>query len=378
MLREFGSTISPEDQGRATAAGNEISVIIPVFNEAANVRPLIAQLRRALAGRNWEALFVDDNSPDGTAEIVRAESLEDDRIRLILRVADRGLARAAVQGLLSAKADLLCVMDGDGQHNPGVILDLLPMIERGDADIVSAARRLSGHLDPDSLGATRLSLSRLGNRMCEATLKRKIRDPLSGFFAIRRDAFLALAPRLGDPGFKILLDILATDDRLRHQEVDFNFEARRHGKSKLGVFVGWQFIVFLLGRALGGWIPPTAISFAIVGLTGVFVHLAAMFFLLSVGASFPSSQFGASVAATSTNFLLNNWLTFSDRRMTGTRMVVGFVSYLAVASVGILASVGVATLAFSRLTHVAILAALAGIAIDAVWKYALSSRLVWR
>lgn len=377
-MQEYGTIGAPQDRRGVPACGTEISVVIPVFNEAANVRPLIAQLRLALADRNWEVLFVDDNSPDGTAEIVREESFLDDRIRLILRVADRGLARAAVQGLLSAKADLLCVMDGDGQHNPAVILDLLPAIEGGEADIVSAARSLNEPSDQQALGAMRLRLSRLGNRMCEAILGRHIRDPLTGFFAIRRDAFLAVAPRLGDPGFKILLDILATDDRLRHREVDFSFESRRHGESKLGVFVGWQFFVFLIGRVLGGWIPPTAISFAIVGLTGVIVHMAALLVLLSVGASFPVCQLGASLAATTTNFLLNNLLTFSDRRLTGTRLVIGFFSYLAVASVGILASVGVATLALSRLTHFTILAALAGIAIDAVWKYALSSRLVWR
>ena len=122
--------------------GSDISIVVPTYNEARNIAPFVKRAEAALAGLDWEILFVDDNSPDGTADVVRALARGDDRVRLVLRIADRGLAKASIQGMLSAKGDLLCVMDGDGQHDPEAIKRMIAPIRAGEAEIVSAARQL--------------------------------------------------------------------------------------------------------------------------------------------------------------------------------------------------------------------------------------------
>src|SRR5262245_27136733 len=148
-------------------SGKDLSIVIPVFNEAANIRPLMASLRAALENLDWEVLFVDDDSPDGSAEVVREVSLEDERVRLVLRISDRGLSKACVQGLLSAKGEILCVMDADGQTDAAVIRALIAPLQTGTADIVSAARQLDA---PLGLSRVRTRISKLGNLICGALL----------------------------------------------------------------------------------------------------------------------------------------------------------------------------------------------------------------
>ena len=114
--------------------GSDISIVVPTYNEARNITPFVKRAEAALAGLDWEIVFVDDNSPDGTADVVRAVSRADDRVRLVLRIADRGLAKASIQGMLSAKGDLLCVMDGDGQHDPEAVKRMIAPIRAGRPD----------------------------------------------------------------------------------------------------------------------------------------------------------------------------------------------------------------------------------------------------
>lgn len=358
--------------------GRNLGIVVPVYNEAQNIDRLVGDLTGILAGQDWEVIFVDDNSPDGTAEVVRRHSFTNDRVRLVLRVADRGLGRAVVQGLLSAKADMLVVMDGDGQHAASVIPQLLAELEQGARDVVSAARAVSVEGAGQVLGPLRMTLSQIGNALCRAVLRRQVQDPLTGFFAIRRDAFLRVATRLGDPGFKILLDILSADRSLRHTEVPFDFAARREGSSKLDLFVVWQFATFLMSRLTRGVLPPAFIAFLLVGLSGLILHLAVLYSLIGLGVAFAAAHLGAILIATSSNYVLNNRLTFAERRLTGWRFLTGYLGYLALASVGIVASVSVATAAYGNLTQTVSLASMAGVAIDAVWKYTLTSRIVWR
>ena len=245
--------------------GKDVSIVIPTYNEAKNIEPLFSRICDSLDGYDWEVLFVDDNSPDGGSEIARSLSLRDDRVRLILRVFDRGLANACIQGLLSAKSDVLCVMDGDGQHDPKYIPALIGPILAGEYDIVSAARSLDEPSTEGALAPWRIKLSKIGNSFASAVLGRKIQDPLTGFFAIRRASFIPVAPDLQDPGFKILLDILVADKSLRHIETPFKFRTRHHGESKLDSYAMWQFAMFLLSKLTHGIVPARLISFLIVG-----------------------------------------------------------------------------------------------------------------
>jgi dolichol-phosphate mannosyltransferase len=359
--------------------GSELSIVVPTYNEAGNIRTFVDRVAGALDGVDWEVLFVDDNSPDGTAAVVHDLSRTHDRVRLVLRLTDRGLARATIQGLLSANGELLCVMDGDGQHDPDVIRSLLGPIRAGEADIVSAARRLDERLDETTLGPVRARLSRIGNRLSAVVLRRRIADPLTGFFAIRRDAFLRVAPDLRDPGFKLLLDVLWCDhDNLRHKEVWFDFGPRLHGQSKLDSLVAWQFATFLASKLTGGFLPASLISFLLVGGSGVFIHLTVLSAVLAGTGDFALSQTSAALTAVTWNFLLNNQLTFRDSRLRGSKLLSGYLKFLAISSIGVIANVSMATFTYEKVGGIAIVAALAGIALDTFWKFAVSSRLVWR
>ena len=357
--------------------GSDISIVVPTYNEARNITPFVKRAEAALAGLDWEIVFVDDNSPDGTADVVRAVSRADDRVRLVLRIADRGLAKASIQGMLSAKGDLLCVMDGDGQHDPEAVKRMIAPIRAGEAEIVSAARQLDQGVDAAALDPFRVSLSKLGNRLSAFVLGRDIADPLTGFFVIRREAFLHAAPALRDPGFKLLLDILSSDRKLRHSEVPFDFGQRLHGKSKLNSFVAWQFATYLLSKLVGGFVPASLISFLIVGGSGVFVHLAVLYAALASTGNFTLSQTLAALAAVTSNFLLNNRLTFRDKRLRGTKLISGYLKFLVISSIGIAANVSIATYTYEEVGQIAFLAAFAGIALDTLWKFVVSSRFVW-
>ncbi|NTF46111.1 glycosyltransferase [Rhizobium rhizogenes] len=356
----------------------KLSVIAPTYNESGNIIPFIERAREALVGFDWEIIFVDDNSPDGTSEKAHCFSKEDPRVRSILRLGDRGLAKSSIQGMLSARGELLCVMDVDGQHDPAVINEMADRLEGEDLHIVSAARRLEIDGAMEGLSPTRQRLSVLGNWLSGLVLGRKLSDPLTGFFLIRRDSFLQTAPRLGDPGFKLLLDILHSNKELKHAEIPFDFGMRLNGESKLDIYVVWKFVTFLLSKLTAGLLPVSLISFLLVGGLGVFVHFAVLYLVLSLTASFTVAQTISTLVAATGNFLLNNLLTFRDRRLRGWVKVWGYLKFLGVSAVGIVANVSAATLTYERLVHVVFVATLAGIAIDTIWKFVIAKRFVWK
>lgn len=355
-----------------------LSIIAPTYNEVRNIIPFVERVKSALANFDWEILFVDDNSSDGTAQQAFDYGAHDCRVRTIIRLNDRGLAKSSIQGMLSARGDILCVMDADGQHDPAVLVDMLTRLEQKNLDVVSAARRLETDQALEALSPIRHKLSKLGNWFSSLVLGRKLADPLTGYFLIRRNRFLDLAPRLGDPGFKLLLDILYCDKNLRHDEVPFDFGARVHGESKLDTYVIWKFVTFLLSKMTAGLLPASLISFLFVGGSGVFVHFAVLYTTLSLSKSFIAAQTIATLVAATSNFLLNNLLTFQDRRLRGWRKFGGYLKFLIVSTVGIVANVSAATLTYERIIHVVFFATLAGIAIDTIWKFVIANRFIWR
>ncbi|KRB53082.1 glycosyl transferase [Rhizobium sp. Root708] len=356
----------------------KLSIVAPTYNESDNIAPFIERAKEVLGQFDWEIIFVDDNSPDGTGQKTFDYSLEDRRIRAITRLSDRGLAKSSIQGLLSARGELLCVMDVDGQHDPAVINEMAERLESDKLHIVSAARRLEQDQELEGLSPIRQKLSTFGNWLSSRVLGRKLIDPLTGFFVIRRDSFIETAPHLGDPGFKLLLDILYSNKALRHAEVPFDFGVRLAGQSKLDSYVVWKFVTFLLSKMTGGLVPVSLISFLLVGGSGIFVHFAVLYFALSLLVPFTIAQTVATLIAATGNFLLNNLLTFRDRRLRGWGKFWGYLKFLTVSAVGIVANVSAATLTYERLVHVVFIATLAGIAIDTVWKFVIANRFIWK
>jgi len=226
----------------------ELSIVVPTFNERANVPILVERLSRLLPSADWEILFVDDNSPDGTAAVARAIGETDSRVRCIRRFRRRGLAGACLEGMLASQARYLAVMDADLQHDEGLLVAMLDHLRTGRADLVVASRYLSGG-SAAGLSTQRSRMSRAANALVRFLLGIDLTDPMSGHFMIRRDAFEPLAAAISSQGFKILLDILATGrGRLRIVELPSTFRQRQHGESKLDSKIALDFAALVTAK----------------------------------------------------------------------------------------------------------------------------------
>ncbi len=355
----------------------DLSVIVPTFSETPSVGPLIDALKTALEGTHWEVIFVDDDSPDGTAETVRSVAGSDRRVRCIRRIGRRGLAGASIEGMLSSSAPVVAVMDGDMQHDESLLPEMLRRIQAG-ADLVIASRFCESGSANDGLSQARLGGSRIATWLARRLLHIDVTDPMSGFFAMRRPVFEALAPRLSAQGFKILLDIIASvPEPLRTSEVPLSFRARRHGESKLDNLVAAEFLGLLAAKATGDVVSIRFVLFALVGGFGVLVHLAALKASLALGLAFAPAQTVAAYVAMTGNYFLNNALTYRDRRLGGWRLLWGLVTFCVLCSLGVIANVGVGQLVHEQ-SHVWWLAGLAGAAMGAIFNYVTTSRLTWR
>lgn len=362
----------------AAGAAPDLTVVVPTFNEALNVRPLVAKLEAALQGIAYEVIFVDDNSPDGTAETVRAVGRDDPRIRCIKRIGRRGLSSACVEGMLAGHGAIVAVMDGDLQHDEAILPRLYELVRSGEADLAVASRYVEGG-SAEAFSAARGKGSRLATDLARKLLKVDFADPMSGFFATRRDVVEAAAPKLSGEGFKILLDLAASHPtRLKVAEVPFIFGQRLHGASKMDSRVVADFLGLLVSKATGGLVSIRFLTFAAVGLSGVVVHLLALRGLLAIHwLPFAAAQAGATLVAMTTNFTLNNMLTYKDRALKGAAFLKGLIGFYAVCSVGAVANVGVATWLFEG-QQLWWIAGLAGAAMGAVWNYVFSDLVIWR
>ena len=354
-----------------------VTVVVPTFVERENVAPLVASLERALAGIRWEVVFVDDDSPDGTADAVRAIARLDPRVRVLQRIGSRGLSGAFVDGALSSAAPVVAVMDADLQHDETALPGMLKRLEEERLDLVVASRYAEGG-STTGWDERRRTLSRLAIALARAVIHVPLEDPMSGFFVIRREALDPVVRRLSREGFKILLDILASSPGpLAVAEVPCRFGVRRRGASKLDSLVAWQLGILVVDKLVGRWLPVRFVLFCLVGGVGVLVHLAALRLLLGAGLAFRVAQEGAVLVAMTSNFVLNNLFTYRDRRLSGLAFVRGLLSFYLLCSVGAAANVGVGCLLFAaRPTWW--LAGVAGAAVGAVWNFVATSLFTWR
>lgn len=366
------------DAPTAATVTPSLTVVVPTFNEAANVRPLVAKLAAALAEIPYEVIFVDDNSPDGTFEVARAVSRENARIRCIRRIGRRGLSSACIEGMMAGQGEIVAIIDGDLQHDETVLPKLFELVRSGEADLAVASRYVEGG-SAAAFSDLRGKGSRLATELARKVLKVEFNDPMSGFFATRRDVVEAAAPKLSGDGFKILLDLAASyPGSLKIVEVPFVFGTRLHGDSKMDNRVVADFLGLLVSKATGGLVSIRFLTFAAVGVSGVVVHLLALRGLLAVPAMpFAAAQAGATLVAMTTNFTFNNLMTYRDRMLKGWAFVRGLLGFYLVCSVGALANVGVATWMFEDEQQWWV-AGLAGAAMGAVWNYVFSDLLVWR
>ncbi|HWK37088.1 glycosyltransferase family 2 protein [Sphingomonas sp.] len=358
----------------------ELSVIVPTFNERDNVGPLYDALVAALNGIAFEVVFVDDDSSDGTRDAIAAIAARDGRARLIHRIGRRGLATAVTEGLLSASAPYLAVIDADMQHDERVLPEMLAILRGGETDLVVGSRYAAG----GSIGgwdARRARVSAVATRLARLISRADISDPMSGFFAITRPAFESAVRGLSGQGYKILLDICASTPRpLRTAEVAYDFRTRVAGESKLDTLIVWEYLLLLADKLFGHVVPARFLSFLFIGGLGVFVHMGALAIMMEAG--YPPFVWAQSIAAGLAmifNFFVNNTLTYRDRRLRGFGPVAkGLLSFIAACSIGAIANVGIANYLFADYRYMWWTAGLAGILVGAVWNYAATSIVTWR
>ena len=353
-----------------------VSVVVPTYDEAGNIARLYDDLAACLSSLAWELVVVDDDSPDGTADAVRRLAADHANVRCVQRVQERGLASAVHWGVQAAHGDVVVVMDGDGQHAPGLIPAMVDALASG-ADIVSGSRFLSGGPVEGLESRRRLALSERGNQVVNLFLGRTLSDPLTGFFATSRRLFLASIPRLQADGFKVFFDLAWHNRSATIRELPFEFRKRQSGESKLGSYVLWLLACDIVAKLSRGLLPPRLVSFVGVGLIGSIFHFSVLYAVLAAGAAFWVAQAAATVVALVFNFSINNVLTYSDQRLRGAGFWQGLLTYSLIASLGIVANVSTAQLAYVRLNGHAFLASTAGLVIDVIWRFVVSNRLVW-
>jgi dolichol-phosphate mannosyltransferase len=357
----------------------ELTLVLPTFNEAANIGPILARIDAALPTVEWEVVFVDDDSPDGTAAVVIAAAQTHPNVRLVRRIGRRGLSTAVVEGALASMAPFIAVMDADMQHDEARLPAMLDILRAGATDLVVGTRYAEGGGVGD-WSARRQLISRTATRMARLVTRAELSDPMSGFFMITRPAFESVMRGISGQGFKILLDILASAERpLRVAEVSYHFRPRSHGESKLDSLVIVEFLTLLIDKTIGRFVPARFVMFSAVGVLGLAVHMAVLTTLFrGIGTSFAVGQACATVVAMTFNFFVNNILTYRDKRLKGpASLALGLVSFYAVCSLGAVSNVGIADFMFSH--HYSWwLAGVAGVLMGAVWNYAATSVFTWR
>ena len=356
----------------------ELSVVIPTYKERQNIAPLVAALETALQGVNWEVIFVDDHSPDHTADAIRELALTNPRVRILERIGRRGLSSACIEGMMASPAPCLAVMDADMQHDETILPEMLHLMQSKTLDVVVASRRTAGG-SMGEFAKKRVRLSDIGSRVSKLVCHCDVTDPMSGFFIVDSEFFRASVPRLTGAGFKLLVDILASSPaRPRVAEVPYRFRNRLAGESKLDVNVELEYLFLIVDKIVGRYLPARFVVFVGVGSLGLLIHVSILgIFHLFVAAAFALGQVVATLSAMMFNFFLNNLVTFRDRRLKGIALLRGIVIFYAACSMGVLINLSFA----HRLFAAGLpwyLAGLSGVAISSFWNYGVNTIVTWR
>ena len=355
----------------------ELTVVIPTLNERGNIPVLVERLDRVLAGVNWEAVFVDDDSHDGTLGVLHQLARRDPRIRYIHRIGRAGLSSACLEGLASSSAPFLAVMDADLQHDEALLPRMLAALRGNQADLVVGSRYAEGG-GVGEWSRLRQKLSRFATGLAKCVLRVRLEDPMSVFFMLTRDLYLKSVRQVSGQGFKLLLDIVAsTPGALRVKELPYEFRAREAGDSKLDSLVLYEYALLLADKLFGRFIPIRFLVFCAVGCFGAIMHLGVLGLLLyAAGRDFVFAQAVATIFAMTVNFTLNNIFTYRAQKLKGRRLITGLLFFYAVCAMGAFANIRVAEYLFN-LGAPWWGAGLLGAILGAVWNYGVSSILVW-
>jgi dolichol-phosphate mannosyltransferase len=254
---------------------------------------------------------------------------------------------------------------------------MLARLKSDNLDLVIGSRNVEG----GSMGrfaASRVRLSNLGRLISRRVISCELQDPMSGFFVADRRFINIAMPRISAIGFKILLDLIASSPRpVRLAEVPYEFQSRFRGESKLDTTVGFEYLTLVLHKLIGSILPVQFVIFGLVGLVGVFVHLAVLSAQLFKGAPFARAHAVATAVAILANFFLNNLVTHRDSRLRGWSLLPGMVVFFEVCALGALSNFALAKLLYSAGSPWQ-LAGIVGMAVSSVWNYSVTAALSWR
>ncbi|GAA2551122.1 MULTISPECIES: glycosyltransferase family 2 protein [Streptomyces] len=293
-----------------------VTIVVPTFNESANVRQLLHQITESVPARlPCEVVFVDD-STDDTPDVIR-EAAQDCPFPVTVLHRDEavgGLGGAVVEGIKAASSDWVVVMDGDCQHPPSLVPELVATGERANAGLVVASRYIEGGSRAGLAGSYRVAVSRGATWLTKALFPRRlhgISDPMSGFFAVRRSA--VTADVLKPLGYKILLELAVRSRPRTVTEVPFVFQDRFAGESKSTAKEGTRFLRHLAGLRTQSPLARMVV-FGLIGLTGFVPNLAALWALTEAGLHYLPAEIAANQFGVAWNFLLIEKLLFRERR----------------------------------------------------------------
>lgn len=365
------------DAANPSTPPGRLSLVVPTYNERANIARLVEAVSRVLDGIDWEMVVVDDDSPDRTFDEVRRIAAADPRVRCLRRIGRRGLSSAVIEGAHAASGDIIAVMDADFQHDERILTAMYAKIAATGADLV-VATRYDGEGSVGDWSASRRVMSRLATFASRLVVGDSTSDPMSGFFMFRRELLDEVAYDLSLRGYKILMDIIGSARRPLHvEEVPFVFRLRDAGESKVSAMVIAEYATLLVEKLSRGIVPGRFVLFAMVGGLGILVHMLVLTLSRTAGIAFEEGQVLATLVAMLFNFGLNNELTYRRWRLTGSALYGGVVAFIAACSLGALANVGVADLALAELGSWQF-AGLAGALIGGVINFSIADNAVWK
>jgi len=359
----------------------DISIVVPTYNENANIVILVDRLAAALSGRRFEVIVVDDDSPDRTWETVDALRQTRPWLSCVRRLTKRGLSSAVLDGLVLARGEALAVIDADLQHDPAVLPALIDGL--ATSEVVVASRYTAG----GSMGEwswIRRIISRVAGGIVHIVLGAKTTDPMSGYFALRRSLVQRVAPLIRPRGYKILIELIYRGQVRQVGEVAYEFGVRMHGQSKLTSAVMWDFLASMWDLRFGAIMTRRFIEYCLVGTSGVVVQLLVTHLLLLLPAlRFVDSGIPISVGiicAMIWNYFLNNLWSFADARLRSrASWWSGLTRFCMICGTGAIINFwvvkGVLRLSDHRIGLT--ISMLIGIVAATFWNYALNRRFTW-
>ena len=365
---------------RITLNKPNLSIVIPTFNERENISKILGKLRKTLRNVKYEIIFVDDNSPDGTSDEVKAFMQKSPNIHLIHRIGRRGLSGAVIEGIFASNSSLVGVMDCDLQHDESKLLDMLALFKQNNSlDLVIGSRFTK---KGDISGGAFSKFREIGSKLITIIIKKILNinstDPLSGFFMVKKNSFLKYSKNLQTQGFKVLADFLAiSGGAVEVKEVGYKFKNRVLGESKMSFLTALELIGLILSLIFGGKVSIRFILFCMVGVSGIFVQLATTGLSIFFINEFSTSQTVGIIAAMTSNYFLNNYITFQERRLKSIAFFQGLLSFYLICSLGAFANIAVATYLFSISSNW-LVSSFVGAFFGAVWNFTLSSNFTWK